>query len=79
MVMGSALFAGGLRPISTSCADQLGATWARIQTWDGTKWGMTSDFMQADDSLLKPMVKAGADKYLSDKKLTRRTTADCQS
>ncbi len=72
-------FAGVLRPISTSCADHMGSTWARIQTWDGTKWSMTSDFMQADDSLLKPMVKAGADKYLSEKKLTRRTVADCQS
>ena len=35
-------FAGVLRPISTSCADHMGSTWARIQTWDGSKWGMTS-------------------------------------
>ena len=31
-------FAGVMRPISTSCADHMGSTWARIQTWDGSKW-----------------------------------------
>ena len=72
-------FAGVLRPISTSCADHMGSTWARIQTWDGTKWGMTSDFYQADEQIIKPMVKVAADKYVSDKKLTRRTSEDCQT
>ena len=72
-------FAGVLRPISTSCADHMGSTWARIQTWDGSKWGMTTDFMQADEQIIKPMVKVAADKYVSDKKLTRRTSADCQT
>jgi branched-chain amino acid transport system substrate-binding protein len=28
-------FAGMLRPISTSCSDHMGSTWARIHTWDG--------------------------------------------
>ncbi len=72
-------FAGVLRPISTSCADHMGSTWARIQTWDGTKWGMTSDFYEADEQIIKPMVKVAADKYVSDKKLTRRTSEDCQT
>jgi branched-chain amino acid transport system substrate-binding protein len=72
-------FAGVLRPISTSCGDHMGSSWARIQTWDGSKWSMTSDFMQADDAIIKPMVKSAADKYVSDKKLTRRTSADCQT
>ena len=72
-------FAGVLRPISTSCADHMGSTWARIQTWDGTKWAMSSDFTEADEQIIKPMVKAAADKYVADKKLTRRTSADCQT
>jgi len=72
-------FAGMLRPISTSCADHMGSTWARIQTWDGSKWAMSSDFFQADEQIIKPMVKAAADKYVAEKKLTRRTSADCQS
>jgi len=40
---------------------------------------MTSDWYQSDDQIIKPLVKTGADKYLADKKLTRRTAADCQS
>ncbi|HKX93722.1 MAG TPA: ABC transporter substrate-binding protein, partial [Methylibium sp.] len=31
-------FAGVMRPVSTSCADHMGANWARVHTWDGTKW-----------------------------------------
>lgn len=72
-------FTGIMRPLSTSCSDHMGSTAARVQTWDGAKWNFTSDFIQADEQILKPMIKAGADKYLADKKMTRRTGADCQS
>jgi len=71
--------AGVMRPISTSCADHMGSSWARVQTWDGAKWNMNSDWYQADEQILKPMVKTGAEKYLSDKKMMRRTPEDCQS
>ena len=72
-------FAGVMRPISTSCADHMGASWARIHTWDGKKWGFSTDWLQADEAILKPMVRAAADKYAGEKKLTRRTPQDCQS
>ena len=72
-------FAGVMRPISTSCQDHMGSTWARIHTWDGKKWAFSSDWYQADEQILKPMVKAGADKYLADKKMERRSASDCQS
>ena len=62
-------FAGVMRPITTSCADHMGSTWARIQTWDGSKWSFTSDWFQADEQIIKPMVKAAADKYVTEKKL----------
>ncbi len=68
-----------IRPISTSCQDHMGSTWARVHTWDGSKWNFTSDWLQADEQIIKPMVKAAADKYASDKKVTRRSPADCQS
>ena len=71
--------AGVLRPISTSCSDHMGSSWARVHTWDGAKWNFSSDWYQADEQIIKPMVKAGAEKYLSDKKLTRREPSDCQS
>jgi hypothetical protein len=35
-------FKGVMRPVSTSCADHVGAGSARIHTWDGTKWAFTS-------------------------------------
>lgn len=72
-------FSGVLRPISTSCADHMGSSWARVQTWNGSKWNFSSDWYQADDQIIKPMVKAAAGKYASEKKLTPRTPADCQS
>jgi branched-chain amino acid transport system substrate-binding protein len=72
-------FKGVMRPVSTSCMDHMGAAWARIHTWDGAKWVFSSDWLQADEQVLKPMVKAAADKYAAEKKLTRRTGADCQS
>jgi branched-chain amino acid transport system substrate-binding protein len=72
-------FSGVMRPLSTSCEDHMGSTWARVHTWDGSKWNFSSDWLQADEQIIKPMVKAAADKYAAEKKLTRRTPADCQS
>lgn len=72
-------FTGVMRPLQTTCADHMGSTWARVQTWDGAKWKIGETWYQADETILKPMVKAGADKYLADKKLTRRAAGDCNS
>jgi branched-chain amino acid transport system substrate-binding protein len=72
-------FAGVMRPISTSCADHRGATWARIHTWDGKKWDFSSDWYESDSAIIKPMIRAAADKYAAEKKLTRRTPEDCQT
>jgi len=72
-------FKGVLRPVSTSCQDHMGSAWARVHTWDGSKFVWASDWLQADEQIIKPMVKASADKYAAEKKLARRTPADCQS
>jgi branched-chain amino acid transport system substrate-binding protein len=72
-------FAGVMRPVSTSCQDHMGSAWARVHTWDGSKWVFSSDWYQADEAILKPMVKQAADKYAAEKKLTRRAPSDCQS
>jgi branched-chain amino acid transport system substrate-binding protein len=72
-------FAGVMRPISTSCVDHMGASWARIHTWDGKAWNFSSDWLQGDEQIIKPLVKSTAAKYAADKKLTPRTPADCQS
>jgi branched-chain amino acid transport system substrate-binding protein len=72
-------FAGVMRPISTSCTDHMGASWARIHTWDGTKWNFTSDWLQGDEQVIKPLVRSTAAKYAAEKKLSARPPEDCQS
>jgi branched-chain amino acid transport system substrate-binding protein len=72
-------FKGVMRPISTSCQDHMGASWARVHTWDGSKFVWSSDWLQGDEQIIKPMVKAAADKYAAEKKLTRRAASDCGS
>ncbi|WP_028601958.1 ABC transporter substrate-binding protein [Ottowia thiooxydans] len=72
-------FGGVMRPMQTTCADHMGSTWARVQTWDGAKWNIGNDWYQADEAVLKPMVKSGAAKYLADKKTQARPASDCNS
>jgi branched-chain amino acid transport system substrate-binding protein len=72
-------FKGVMRPVSTSCADHMGSAWARVHTWDGSKFVWASDWLQADEQIIKPLVKASADKYAAEKKIQRRTPQDCQS
>jgi branched-chain amino acid transport system substrate-binding protein len=72
-------FKGVMRPISTSCKDHMGASFARVHTWDGTKFNWSSDWLQGDEQIINPMVKAAANKYAAEKKLVRRDGADCQS
>lgn len=68
-----------LRPLSTSCQDHMGSAWTRIHSWDGSKFVWASDWYQADEMIIKPMVKSAAARYAAEKKLTPRTPADCQS
>ena len=50
-----------------------------MHTWDGSKFVWASDWLQADEQIIKPLVKASADKYAAEKKLSRRAPSDCQS
>jgi branched-chain amino acid transport system substrate-binding protein len=72
-------FAGVMRPISTSCADHMGAAWTRIHTWDGKAWKFTSEWLQADEQVIKPLLKSTAAKFAADRKLPVRSPSDCQS
>ena len=71
-------FKGVMRPVATSCSDHMGSAWARVHTWGGSKFVWASDWLQADQSLINPMVKASAAKYAAEKKMTPRTKEDCQ-
>jgi len=72
-------FKGVMRPVSTSCADHMGSAYARVHTWDGKQFQWSSDWLQADDQIIKPMVRSSAEKYAAEKKLERRAPSDCQS
>jgi branched-chain amino acid transport system substrate-binding protein len=62
-----------LRPFKTSCDNHLGTDWARIAQWNGSKWVVTSDWYQADKTLIDPLVKEYADKYAKDKNIQVRS------
>jgi branched-chain amino acid transport system substrate-binding protein len=64
-----------MQPISTTCVDHAGGRTATLHVWDGKKWNLQKDVYQADQSIIKPMIKASADKYAQEKKLTKRDCA----
>ena len=68
-----------MRPVATTCKDHMGPSWARAYTWKGSAWEVSSDWLQADPKVLNPLIKASADKYLADKKWSRRAAQDCKS
>ena len=68
-------FEGMLKPMKFTCSDHQGADQARIQQWDGKAWKTISDFYTADESILAPMVKAQAEHYATEKKITPRDCA----
>ncbi|MCK6409050.1 ABC transporter substrate-binding protein [Thauera sp.] len=70
-------FAGVMRPVQTSCTDHMGSSWVRVHTWDGSKWAFSSDWYQADDKVLRPMVLEAASKYAAEKNIQRRTAEQC--
>ncbi len=68
-------FAGVMRPVSTSCKDHQGSQYARIHQWDGSKWNFTSDWYEADMTILRPLIRKTAQAYVQEKKLTMRDCA----
>jgi branched-chain amino acid transport system substrate-binding protein len=68
-------FEGQMTPLSTSCADHMGANSARVHTWDGKKWNYSSDVISADMQIIKPMIDSYAKKYAAEKKIDIRDCA----
>ena len=69
-------FSGFMTPVSTTCVNHSGEAQATIHTWDGKKWivekGTT---LRADSQIIKPMIRASAEKYAAEKKLVKRDCA----
>ncbi|WP_410480560.1 ABC transporter substrate-binding protein [Pseudomonas plecoglossicida] len=70
-----ALGAKGLvQPLKLSCSDHEGGGAVRFQQWDGQKWNLISDWVQADRALLRPIIEASSHTYAKEKGITPR---DC--
>lgn len=65
---------GLVQPLKLSCSDHEGGGAVRFQQWDGTKWAVISDWVQADRPLLRPIIEASAKQYAREKGIKPR---DC--
>jgi branched-chain amino acid transport system substrate-binding protein len=62
-----------MRPLATNCRDHEGSRVARIHQWDGKQWNYTSDWYEADMSIIRPLIRDTSTKYAAEKKITRRS------
>jgi len=65
---------GLLQKLKLSCADHEGGGAAKVQQWDGKKWNVVSDWVQADRKLLWPLIKTKSVAYAKEKGISPR---DC--
>jgi branched-chain amino acid transport system substrate-binding protein len=68
-------FDGFMTPLSTTCVNHSGEATGGIHTWDGKKWVVSKDHYEADQQIIKPMIRASAEKYAAEKKITKRDCA----
>ncbi|SIR23436.1 amino acid/amide ABC transporter substrate-binding protein, HAAT family [Rhizobium sp. RU20A] len=66
-------FKGLLQPLNITATDHEGGGAARIQSWDGQKWVLQTDWIKADHALLRPLIEQGAQAYAKEHGITPRT------
>lgn len=66
-------FNGIMQPIKTSCADHMGSYKARISTWDGKEWKITSDWIEADKGIVDTVDNESSAKFAKEHNITPRT------
>lgn len=71
-------FEGLLPPLQLSCSDHEGGGAARVQQWDGEKWMLVTDWIQADRTTLRPLIEAKSAAYAQEKGITPRNCANEQ-
>ncbi len=60
---------GMMQPLKVSCKDHEGVRHARIHQWTGSDWKFVSGWIEADDSVLQPMVQQAAANYAKEKRI----------
>lgn len=65
-------FKGLLQPLSITPKDHEGGGAARIQQWNGSRWVLKTDWIQADRNQLRPLIEAKSAAYAQEKSLAPR-------
>jgi len=69
------LGAEGFMPeLKISCMDHEGSGKVKFQQWDGKQWKVITDWIDADKSIVRPMIEESAAKYGKEKNIAPR---DC--
>jgi branched-chain amino acid transport system substrate-binding protein len=69
------LGAEGFMPdLKVSCANHEGSGKVKFQQWDGKQWKIVSDWIDGDQSIVRPMIEESAAKYAKEKGIAPR---DC--
>jgi branched-chain amino acid transport system substrate-binding protein len=68
-------FEGLLQPIAITPTDHEGGGAARIQSWDGNKWVLKTDWIKADGDLVKDLVAKKSAEYAKEHNITPRDPA----
>ncbi|MEA1230565.1 ABC transporter substrate-binding protein [Acinetobacter sp. IRS14] len=66
---------GLVQPLKLSCQDHEGGGAVRFQQWDGKEWKVISDWVQADRSLLRPIIEQSSEKYAKEQGIKIRDCA----
>ena len=67
--------AGLLQPMKVSCLDHEGGGAVKFMQWDGARWNTVTDWIQSDQSIVRPEVEKSALQYGKEKGIAPR---DCQ-
>ena len=70
---------GLMQPIKLTCADHEGGGAVKFQQWDGRKWNVISDWVQADRALLRPLIEQSANTYAREHHIKVRDCAQEQA
>jgi branched-chain amino acid transport system substrate-binding protein len=64
-----------IQPLKVTCSDHEGGGAVKFQQWDGTKWKVISDWVQADKELVRPLIEESASKYAKENNIPQRDCA----
>jgi branched-chain amino acid transport system substrate-binding protein len=61
-----------MQPLHVSCKDHEGGGAVKFLQWDGRAWKTVSDWIESDQSIVRPMIEESAAKYAKEKGIKPR-------